>query len=144
MDLPNRRRQMTRLCLWLKSELKLNSGAALAQAIGVPQSSISAYFSGKPNASLPEDATKQLYVDFLLSLTSKKMRCDKWSVAEFTRYLDSNMEPEAFIKYLENKPIPIRMSVHEIHSSLTDPERLELVGIVIEDLKKNSHLQPCA
>lgn len=135
---------MTKLCQWLKSELRFNSGAALAQAIGVPQSSISAYLSSKPNAAIPEDSTKQLYVDFLLSLTSKKLRCDKWSIAEFTRYLDSQMDPESFIKHLENAPIPIRMSVHEIHSSLTEPERLELVGIVIEDLKKNSRLQPCA
>ena len=46
------------------------------------------------------------------------------------------MEPSAFIKYLQDKPIPIRMSVRDIHGSLTEYERLEMLEFTIHDLKK--------
>jgi hypothetical protein len=142
MDLKTRRKQMTKLCNWLMRVLGYESGVALAKAIGVSQSSMSGHISENPDAAIPKDELKEVYCNFLNSVgfKNKTIACDKWTVAEFTKYLDSDYDPDAFIKYLQNEPIPIRMSVRDIHYALTESERLELVEFFIHDLKKNSYL----
>ena len=128
---------MTRLCEWLKDGMDFDSGMALADAIGVSQSSISGHLSKNEKAAIPKDELKEVYANFLNKITVKGMSCNKWSIAEFTNYLDSDMEPNAFIKWLENKPIPFRLPVREIYLSLTNAERIEIVEIFFSDLKEN-------
>lgn len=139
----NRRVQMTRLCQWLVDGLSLGSGAELAKLLGISQSTISGHLSADPEAATPKDELRKTYADFLNGITVKNMQCDKWSIATFTEYMDSNLAPDAFIKHLENKPIAIRrMSVQEIHDSLTDEERLQMLEIYISNLKKNCAFNP--
>ncbi len=138
MDASNRRIQMGLLCRWLMPDFK--SQSQMAQAIGVPQSMISGYMSGKKNAAIPQDDTKQLFASYLSKSAPKDKLCAKWDVTEFTRYLDSDISPQVFTSMLRDKPVTTRMSVREIASSLTEVERLELVEIVVHDLKKNRFL----
>ncbi len=142
IDTENRKRQMCKLRNWLLKGLKFESGADLARELDISQSTISKHLIAAPDAAVPKDELRLKYCNFLNNIPYANMACKKWTIASFTAFLDSDMEPDAFIKYLENEPVPIRMSVRDIHSALTDAERLEFVELYITDLKKNCYLYP--
>lgn len=144
IDKKNRRKQVTRLCQWLVKELRFDSGAALAKALNISQSTMSGILSEKPDAAIPDDDLRDRYCTLLNNISIPSFACDRWTIATFTEYMDSTMEPSAFIKYLLDKPIPIRMSVRDIHGSLTESERFEMLEFTIHDLKKNFYLFACA
>lgn len=138
MDVNNRRRQMYKLCTWLKDGLGFKSGVELAKALKIPQSSVANHLANKPEAAIPEDSAREKYAKYMNKITTKGMICDKWSIATFTEYLDTELDPESFIKYLENKPVIVRgASVHDIFVQLNDSERLEFVILAANYLKKN-------
>lgn len=126
-----RRQRMHELCVWLKD--KDQSQTALAKDLGVSQSLLSDHMSAKPDASTPDDENKILFVNYLRYKAPKGKQCDRWDLAEFTRYLDSDMHPEVFTASIRNKPIHSRMSASEIYKSLSKLELIQLIELYVAE-----------
>lgn len=139
LNLRNRQRQMQRMCEWLSVDFDKRQNQ-LGEALEISQSMISGYVSQDfKRYADPKDIVKERFVEYLISKAPIGKRCDRWTVAEFTRYMDSDLDPQAFTNQLANKVVDCRQPVEDLYSNLSDVERVEFVEFFVKDQKK-SHI----
>lgn len=137
MDFRNRKKQIEAMCNWLAADFEGKQNR-LGKALDISQSMISGYFSQDfEDYADPKDQIKERFVDYLLYKAPRNKRCDRWTVAVFTEYMDSDLDPQAFSEWIKSRPVKVRQPVEDVYSSLSQAEKLKFFEFYLEEQKKN-------